>query len=336
MPRSWLSRTPPDAAFLQQLRRDERVTVMKVLKWLGYTVLVLIIMCIPAYWWLAIESHIPSSAHYSIDMAVVRRMADADVADLPVAIRVETIGHLLAPETFVIAGGGWRNLDMPVSAYQIVYKDHAVIIDTAFNSDVAKQMGANVFDDAAYARLSAALATAQLIIVTHEHADHVGGLLAQPNLKDLMAKARLTQVQVTELKKAVRETQKSKSDVSPAVFDAYRGIDDEPYHTIAPGVVSIKAPGHTPGSQMLYVKRADGQEILFLGDVAWQMSNIEKVRERARLVTWLTGEDREAVMGEFVELHRLHAAEPNLNMMPGHDSAELTRFLQAGLLMKGF
>ena len=30
---------------------------MKVLKWLGYTVLVLIIITIPVYWWLAIESH---------------------------------------------------------------------------------------------------------------------------------------------------------------------------------------------------------------------------------------------------------------------------------------
>jgi glyoxylase-like metal-dependent hydrolase (beta-lactamase superfamily II) len=64
------------------------------------------------------------------------------------------------------------------------------IVDTAFDADVAKQMGASVFDDAAYARLGAALATAQLIIVTQEHADHAGGLLAQPNLKDLMGKAR--------------------------------------------------------------------------------------------------------------------------------------------------
>jgi len=309
---------------------------MKVLKWLGYTVLVLIIISIPAYWWLAIESHTPSSAHYSIDMTAVRRLADAGVVDLPMEIRVETIGHLLVPEAFAIAGGGWQKLDMPVSAYEIVYKDHAVIVDTAFNADVAKQMGANDFDDAAYARLGAALATAQLIIVTHEHSDHVGGLLAQPNLKDLMGKARFTQVQVAELKKAIREAQISKPNVSPTVFDGYRGIDDEPYQTIAPGVVLIKAPGHTPGSQMVYVKRADGQEILFLGDVAWQMRNIEKVRERARLITWLGGEDREAVMGEFVELHRLHAAEPNLNMMPGHDSAELTRFLKAGLLTKGF
>ena len=309
---------------------------MKVLKWLGYTLLVLIIISIPAYWWLAMESHIPSSAHYSIDMTAVRRLADAGVVDLPVAIRVETIGHLLVPEAFAIAGGRWQNLDMPVSAYEIVYKDRAVIVDTAFDADVAKHMGAKVFDDAAYARLGGALATAQLIIVTHEHADHAGGLLAQPNLKDLMGKARLTQVQVTELKKAIRESQIYKPNVSPTVFDGYEGIDDEPYHAIAPGVVVIKAPGHNPGSQMIYVKRADGQEILFLGDVAWQMRNIEEVRERPRFATWLAAEDREAVMGEFVELHRLHTAEPNLNMMPGHDSAELMRFFKAGLLTRGF
>jgi glyoxylase-like metal-dependent hydrolase (beta-lactamase superfamily II) len=309
---------------------------MKVLKWLGYTVLALILISIPAYWWLAMESHIPSSTHYSIDMTAVRRLADAGAADLPVAIRMETIGHLWVPEAFVIAGGGWQKLDLPVSAYEVVYKDHAVIVDTAFNAAVAKQMGANDFDDAAYARLGNALATAQLIIVTHEHPDHVGGLLAQPNLKDLMGKARLTQVQVNELKKAIREAQLSKLIDSPAVFDGYQGIDDQPYHTIAPGVVLIKAPGHTPGSQMVFVKRADGQEILFLGDVAWQMRNIEKIRERPRFVTWLADEDREAVIGEFVELHRLHTAEPNLNMIPGHDSAELTRCLKAGLLTKGF
>lgn len=309
---------------------------MKLLRWLAYILLSLLVVGIPAYWWLAMESHVPSSAHYSVDIAAVRRLADASAGDRPKAIRVETVGHTSAPETLVIAGGSWRNLDMPVSAYELVYDDHTVIVDTAFNANVARQMGVDTYDDTAFARVSAGLAAAQLIIVTHEHPDHLGGLLAQTNLKDLIGKTRLTQVQVAELKKAIREDPMAQLNVPSGVFADYRAIEYARYEAIAPGVVLIKAPGHTPGSQMVYVKRADGAEMLFLGDVAWQMRNIEAVRERARLVTWLAGEEREAVMGELVELHRLHAAEPDLNMMPGHDPAALARFLHAGLLQKGF
>jgi hypothetical protein len=51
-----------------------------------------------------------------------------------------------------------------------------------------------------------------------------------------VGKARLTQVQVTELKKYIREAPVSKLNVSPTVFDGYQGIDDEPYQTVAPDV----------------------------------------------------------------------------------------------------
>lgn len=58
--------------------------------------------------------------------------------------------------------------------------------------------------------------------------------------------------------------------------------------------------------------------------------------ERARLFTWGAGEDRDAVLRELVELHRLRVEEPHVNMMPGHDADALARFLKGGLLVKGF
>jgi glyoxylase-like metal-dependent hydrolase (beta-lactamase superfamily II) len=100
--------------------------------------------------------------------------------------------------------------------------------------------------------------------------------------------------------------------------------------------VLITAPGHTPGSQMAYVRRADGVEFLFVGDVAWQMRNIEPAREKARLVTWLAGEDRKKVREELAGLNQLHAADPELHMMPGHDAAVIDSFVKNGLLVKGF
>lgn len=98
----------------------------------------------------------------------------------------------------------------------------------------------------------------------------------------------------------------------------------------------IKAPGHTPGSQMVYVRRANNVEFLFLGDVAWRMRNIDLAREKARLVSWLADEDRSRVREELAGLNRLHAANPELHMVPGHDAAVIDSLIKNGLLVQGF
>lgn len=309
---------------------------MKWLKWGGYGLLALVGVSIPAYWWLLVESHRASSASYAVDIAEVRRLADSQAGEKPLFIRVETVAHLSAPKTIVVAGDGWQRIDLPVSSYELVYRDHLAIVDAALNGDIAKSMSAPLFDSAAYSRMSGALARATLIVVTHEHSDHVGGLLAQPDLKKLLAVTRLTLEQVAELKASLKSDPFAALHLPSNMFDGYRPLGDVRYQAVAPGVVLIKAPGHTPGSQMVYVRRANGVELLLVGDVAWQMRNIETVREKARLVTWLAGEDRNKVREELAGLNRLHAADPELHMMPGHDAAVIDSFVKNGLLVKGF
>jgi len=197
-------------------------------------------------------------------------------------------------------------------------------------------MSAPTFDSAAYSRMSGALAHSALIVVTHEHPDHVGGLLAQPQLKQLLAVTRLTREQVTGLAANLKVDPFAALHLPPDLFAGYRPLDYTRYLAVAPGVVLIKAPGHTPGSQMVYVRRADGVEFLFVGDVAWQMRNIEALREKSRLATMLAGEDRARVREELAGLNRLHAANPELHMMPGHDAAAIDSFVKNGLLVKGF
>jgi len=187
------------------------------------------------------------------------------------------------------------------------------------------------FDAAAFGRVKAAMSTAAQIVITHEHMDHIGGLTAHSDLKAVLPGTRLTREQLSEPERSL-----------PAKFpehalDGYQPLVYDQYQAIAPGVVLIKAPGHTPGSQIVYVQTASGAELLLIGDVAWHFRNIELQRERARLMTMLfIKEDRKAVFGELVALKRLHEAQPAIHIVPGHDGPVVDSLVAAGVLKRGF
>jgi len=293
----------------------------------------LITVAAMAYYWLIIESHMPSTGSYAIDMAQVRSLANSIEGSGPTEIRAETVGTITFPKTAVVAGDGWEGTALPVSAFQLVYTDKSILLDTGFDEATMKAGDAAVsgYDSEAYQRIVSAMNEAALILITHEHWDHAAGLFAQPNLDKLLSVTKLNTEQVEHADRLVP------SVFPEALRQAYKPVSYENYLAVAPGVVLIRAAGHTPGSQIVFVRRADGAEILFIGDVAWHKRNIDLVRERARLVTWwFLKEDRDAVMLQLAELNRLQREEPRLLIMPGHDPAVLAGAIDAGMLKPGF
>ena len=286
-----------------------------------------------AYYWLIIESHMPFNGSYTIDIAELRKLADEKPGAKPMEIRVETVGTITFPKTAVVAGDGWEPTELPVSAYQLVYPDQTAMIDTAYDAVSASKADAHNsdFDTSAYQRIVAALNKASLIVITHEHWDHAATLFAQPNLSKLLVVTKLTKEQVDNADRLAPSSfpTNEKANYQPIAYDQYVAV--------APGVVLVKSAGHTPGSQSVYVRRADGTEYLFIGDVAWHQRNIDLVRERARLVTWwFLNEDRGAVMLQLAELKRLQETNPELTIIPGHDPEVLARLLKSGRLIQRF
>lgn len=287
-------------------------------------------------WYAVLDGAAPAHAEGAIDLDALRAAVAADAPEtLPTEVRVEFVGESQAPSFAAVTGLFEGQRTFSYNAFQIVSPDGGLIIDGAVDRQTLDQMsnGEGSFDEAAYTRVLNAMTHANHVMITHEHLDHVMAIARHPSPAAIAPRLMLSQPQLDGLPQHAQGGVLAPeiAQAPPLQLDAVRRI--------APGIAAAPAPGHSPGTALIFVRTA-AREYLFIGDIAWLMESVEQARGRPRLVRWImpaVDPDRPTVLRQVRALHDIAAANPDLVIVPAHDDAYLRRALvETGLIGEEF
>ena len=269
-------------------------------------------------------------APFAADLADIRRLANLLPGAKPVAVNGIRVAASVRPRKFVIEGGDDTPVTMPRTAFQAVYPDGTVMIDAGLDRETHDSFSTpdkrEPYFPEAFAQLRQALDRARMIVLTHFHADHVAGITRAANFDDLAAK---TFVSVATAQCLLNTPHRPHLAMTAEQVNRFNIFDYGQYFPVAPGLVLIKAPGHSVDHQMVYVALADGREILHSVDVGWVLDNIAQVKGKA--APWVK-EDVPAVMGQLRWLNNVLRNETNVTLLVTHDDALFDAAVKKGLI----
>ncbi len=307
------------------------------MKWIKRIALVLVVLVVvlgvagAAAWpYLTAREPFPATSSYRIDLDALEALAVEGGGALPVAVQHELVAIAGMPRAAIFAGESFDDHPMGHGAYRIVYADgSAVVVDAVFSeADMNEMPGEGRFDARAFDKLKETMLEADAVVLTHEHFDHIAGIGQIDDFEALAPRLVMNSAQLS--------SDEAHQFMSDELRAAVEPRDYEETMQLTPGVVLLRAPGHTAGSQIIYVKPAEGKALLLIGDVAWHLDQIRKEHYRPRLVTDLMlGEDREAVLNQMRALSDLLDSD-RVAVVSSHDLDDRRRLIDAGVLEDGF
>ena len=272
-----------------------------------------------------------AAASWTANLADLRRVASVIPGRRPLRINVMKFAESRRTKNFSVRGAAAEPSVQARTAFQVVYTDATVMVDAGMDRQVHNFFGRGVeepYDEAAAKEVERAVAAARLIIVTHEHGDHVAGVIRAVNAPELARKTILTRTQVQTLMTAPQMPEiKLSEDLARQVIL----VDYDKYMPVAPGIAVVKAAGHTPGSQMVFVALESGREYLLIGDAAWHMDGVRLITGKD--APWVT-EDQNAVLDQLRWLNQLSRTEPSLVIVASHDDEQHKTLMQKSLIRR--
>ena len=209
-----------------------------------------------------------------------------------------------------------------------------LLIDTGFGRDIDEHFGAMPLPFRLATRYSRGRAAAdQLdavgydrarlrgIVLTHAHWDHVSGIPDFPGTPVLVPAEERRFVDeggfVTEVARSLRGVTWEEYELEGGEYLGFARSHD--VHGDG-SIVIVPAPGHTPGSVIVFVVLPGERRYAFVGDLAWQREGITEREERPWLQRTLADEDPAAERAQLLRMAAIWARFPEITLVPAHDA----------------
>jgi glyoxylase-like metal-dependent hydrolase (beta-lactamase superfamily II) len=275
------------------------------------------------------RAHAQGGTSWTASIDDIRRVASLVPGPRPVRINFLKFAESRRTKNFSVKDAPATPSVQARTAFQVMYSDSYVMVDAGMDLQVHRFFGRGVeepYDATAAAQVERAVRGARLIVVTHEHGDHVAGVIRTPLAAELASKTILTKAQIDVLR---TKPQMPEIQLSAEQAARYIMVDYDAYLPIAPGMAAIKAGGHTPGSQMIYVALQSGAEYLLIGDATWHMDGVRLMKGKD--APWVT-EDQNAVLDQLRWLNQLSRTTPRLVIVASHDEEQHAELVKSGVL----
>lgn len=261
-------------------------------------------------------------------------------ASPPAGMTISTIhtGSMASRAAFAFRGGAFgEERQFAMTAILLRHPQGDLLIDSGFGQDVETHVATTPRLAQALTRFTRGTpAGAQLqaqkievsslagVVLTHAHWDHVSGLDSLPGAPVWTNAAERAFVREGGDRSALLRS-----------FTAVRWIeyafDDGPYFGFEQSydvwddgsVVLVPAPGHTPGSVIVFVALPSGTRYALLGDLVWQSEGITRPAERPWFVRRMLGEDEALVRAAIARIAAIHQRYPEIRLVPAHDGRAL-------------